>query len=168
MVSYFRSGRSRLGARGIYLPQPLPGCSSRGVGKVEPGPELVFGIPATLCYAKHEFKIIPTPAQLSAYAKHEICTAYYVWMGQKRTTTGYHRRSTSWPDERNCACQRCWRLICEVCAMLTEYLELRSGCDTFKPFSQLVISSARFWASYASHRAWVFSSFNDYFKKLIR
>jgi hypothetical protein len=32
----------------------------RGLGKVEPA------------YANHEFKIIPTPTQLSAYANHEL------------------------------------------------------------------------------------------------
>ncbi len=51
------------------------GYSWRGVGKVEPGPELFFLVsaPAQLsAYANHEFKIIPTPTQLSAYANHEL------------------------------------------------------------------------------------------------
>jgi len=49
----------------------LWGYSWWGVGKVEPGPELFFfdsGPDSTF----HEFKIIPTPTQLSAYANHEL------------------------------------------------------------------------------------------------
>ncbi len=50
-------------------------CQDRGVGKVEPGPELFFLVPAPAqlsAYANHEFKIIPTPAQLSEYANHGL------------------------------------------------------------------------------------------------
>ncbi len=53
----------------------LGGYSWWGVGKVEPGPELFFLVPASTqlsVYANHEFKIIPTPAQISAYADHEL------------------------------------------------------------------------------------------------
>jgi len=53
----------------------MGGYSWWGVGKVEPGPELFFLVsaPAQLsAYANHELKVIPTPTQLSAYANHEL------------------------------------------------------------------------------------------------
>jgi len=59
------------------------------VGKVEPGPELFFLMPASAqlsAYANHEFKIIPTPTQLSAYANHELKNWYYLAKVTRRQT----------------------------------------------------------------------------------
>ena len=59
----------------------MGGYSWWGVGKVEPEPELFFLMPTPAqlsAYANHEFKIIPTPTQLSAYANHKLKNRYYL------------------------------------------------------------------------------------------
>ncbi len=55
-----------------------------------------------------------------------------------------HNHSTSRPDERNYACQQFWQRLWCLYDVLAEHM--RTATLTSKPFSQPVISSARFSA----------------------